>query len=369
MTFTSHFKPSFTLLILFCSFLAQANLFDYYGIPNAQTLPEDIKTLITQTFLQQNPFPFIPEISQPTASFQVNYTEPWGVGFVNDNTIITNSISAFSNTNSNGLCQTWKKDTFSKWSLSQNLHMNADINIIETKPTTWFSEISLKTKRLTSTTPYDFSTTAYKNIKVPLSDFVQVQLKKDNKSWQICPLSIRPELDTLSVRPAFETFFPVDTKSILFIALINSADPTNVEIWKNVGTTWKQIAQIKHTDKVYSASFDNEYKQLATASADNAVYIYDTKCFEDSIDSYMPNQTLTLEQLLFLKLVNDTYAVNKSVPLPALAHLFDNNSQKDNAQYLSALLSSFGNKVTQTLINQYKISNTSNSKNSSCSIQ
>jgi hypothetical protein len=154
---------------------------------------------------------------------------------------------------------------------------------------------------------------------------------------------------------------------VKLIATIMPEDPSLVYIWKHVGHgRWKQVTLLKHNASVYSVAFNTTYTEVVTASSTDEVRMWQLSpalVFPFLID-YVPNKKMSLEQLLFLKLIN-RYWVKGKVDLRELAELYYtplamnllDPSAEGVLRYLKVILDSFGPLVREELIHRYTIIN------------
>ncbi|MBA3954585.1 hypothetical protein H0X48_04680 [Candidatus Dependentiae bacterium] len=368
MNNTFSFKP-LLLALLFSTLGAQASLFDYYGIPNAKDMPRDIEQVIIKKILLQHPFPFTPKqqfsLKEPTASIRTHYSSISGVKFDNNVTLVLQNIDALTT----APCQIWKKEGNS-WTLSDQTDFRGPLTTIAIEPAqTFYTKPKHTTIHLTNYGKSSVYETINNKNKIVFFHLQKLYLNSINSTWQ---LYYGQTIDTMMV---------ADTDITMpFIAVINVSNPKNLEIWKRIGgNRWKLVALVDHDQDVYSASFDSEYKQLATTSQDNQVRIWNIDCLHTTITDYVENKTITLEQLLFLKFLNDVSiakpklcrGISNQIPADNLdfaAQLLGGNSLASNKEYLNNILDSFGNEVKQELIKRYNVTNFTVGM-SSCSIQ
>lgn len=357
----------FLMLSVLFSFTAQASLFDYYGLATIRSLPDEtlqdkLEQLLVTSIFQHHPFP-------------VTSDELWVLRVPHD-TIAIKSLSGVNFYRGTLIIQDLEvyDDLFYKPNTNGTTLHNWQIVAVRVTPVSYthskaFSQTvgpnGLKSQRTDEV--HDWNKMVVSHAGLPyLSNPIFISKAR----WRLYYTPVlKGENTECLVKPQ-------DIKTN-FIAVIDRHNPKILEIWKRRGATdWKQVALVHHPEDVYSASFDSSYKILATACKDNKVRIWNLDCLHTPLTDYMPHKKITLEQLLFLKLLNDCVATKNRLPVESFMQLPDNNldfaaqllggdDQEHIKEYLLSVLHSFGDTLKQTLITRYNLAY----KPSRCSIQ
>jgi hypothetical protein len=183
-----------------------------------------------------------------------------------------------------------------------------------------------------------------------------------NMQYDIIELSKLPSSDKFCMDISLWTKYVEAYGSVpedFIIATLDFRKDNYVAILKHEGeNSWQSIRILKHPNAVYSASLNDTQNKVITMSADGKARIWD---LNNSVINHISQKRITLEQLLFLRLINVIYNRGWEVKLEEIAlklheplslNLPEGLSVND---YLLGILESFGDEVKQELINRYEI--------------
>jgi hypothetical protein len=163
----------------------------------------------------------------------------------------------------------------------------------------------------------------------------------------------------LGDRDAFIQLLSKECAQEYLVATINLEENNCLYIWKHNGYNhWTIKGILKHPQKIYTAQFNERKDIIVTTCADGNIRVWNLKA---SLADYMPQKRITLEQLLFLRLINVIHNRGGEVKLEEIAQklhgpLSLNLSEELSVEnYLFSILESFGDEVRQELINRYNI--------------
>lgn len=355
------YRSIFQIIFLLNCFFLRADLFDLFMIDKSiNNIPLEVQDLIAKKYLKNNPFPLTPtnytKLVTPACSFKIKLKEPWGLAFVENDILAIVHDDRLSYVNK-------KLKIPGRYKTKNNTII--PILIITDYENRWLSSTLHKIGGVGITTS---------DIMCPENHcIISVSSNDEKRTCNFTTLKISNE----------ETIGTIlDSQSVeLYIATLNHKDFTKLHIWKRSNALWKKVLELEHPHPIYSASFNNDFTEIATSCADNILRVWkiDNELVNTSIINFMPNNRMNIEQLLFLKLINKIYRSQGFVTIENISHRFYDKlviglaeqAPEVVAAYLNNVLDSFG-EFKNTLIHRYNLSepiSLFNKLTTSCSIQ
>lgn len=407
-----NFKHFFYIVVFTCCYTAiQADLFDLYNIAVFRNLPAEIQHYMTKQYLQKFPLLLTAldyvSLEQPNDKFSVHHNVPWGAVLLNEMvgtlemdywSFDHNSSFVWSKNN------TWQGQA-EGFSIAPGI---TNVKFCTSKHLKWLKYIvpslkyaasvlrhnGLNTNSVCSNQYYNQEAhIVISNLAVQEDEMQKLKLAYEHNVLVITKITkrhfyLRYESDkSLWSIYEFKNDAVSNTSSSIrltnkqvqktqLIAVATPSEPNIVSIYKHVGQNyWKKVVELKHPAPIYSASFDQTKNRIVTACSDGQARIWElpTQNISLALLNFPATPIFTLEQLLFLKLINTIYKEHGRADLNALSSCdslsknLASNSQAAILAYLLTILKSFGPNLSQAIIDKYQI--TFVSAYSSCSIQ